>query len=309
MKTKAALILLISLFMISITSCKKSDTLFNESSMETELPTYKVILIPKEEGSEIVDVLLENSETGEVKTLIVLSDAVQSHYHNAEYHNGKLFILRKVEKEKSDFSDDEIGLWIYQEDGNGHQLISTQSLDFRANPSGAVVAVCAGEELIFIDDEGEVLFSFELSDINNGNEQMLNASIGLEGWSADSATFWGNLFLAAYKAAFFRVSVNEGTLKSYDLTGLEPIGWDYGLNKNMGKLVFSDHPVLFDVQSSDNFKESSKEVTLYLLDLKSMDIRQIAKSSAKAFYPAWIDEISFTYEDPDGDGIITYTLH
>ncbi|HEY59307.1 MAG TPA: hypothetical protein G4N92_01270 [Anaerolineae bacterium] len=309
MKTKVSSILLISFLMISITSCKKSDTLSNEGNIETKLPAYEVLLMPKEEGSEIVDVLLENSETGEVKTLITLSDAVQSHYHNAEYHNGKLFILREVEKGTSDFSDDEISLWLYQEDGNGYQFISAKSLDFRASSSGAIVAVCAGEELIFIDDGGKVLFLFELFDITSGNELLLNASIGLEGWSADSSIFWGNLFLAAYKASFYQVRIDEGTLESYDLTGLAPIGWDYSLNKNIGKLVFSDHPVFFDVQSSDNFKESSKAVTLYLLDLKSMEIQPIDQSLAEVFYPTWIYEVSFTYENPEGDGRITYTSH
>jgi hypothetical protein len=40
-----------------------------------------------------------------------------------------------------------------------------------------------------------------------------------------------------------------------------------------------------------------------------MEIQQIAQSSAEAFYPAWINEVSFTYENPEEEGRITYTLH
>ena len=308
MKTKMTLILLILFSIIGSVSCKKQNQPINDNKVNLDKENYEVVLLPKEENSEIVDVLLKNNETGEIKTFITLGDIVQGHYHNTEYHNGELFILRKVNEEVGSGSDNEISLWVYKEDGKGVKLLSGRGLDFRANPDGSLIATYSGEEVLFIDDNGDVLLLFGLPDIAGENEQLLNAAIGLEGWSADGSIFWGNLFLGAYKAAFYQVNVVEGALKTYDLTGIELIGREYDLNEDTGKLVFSDYPVFFDALSSDNFKESGKTVTLYLLDLESMETQQIAQSQAEVFLPSWMDEITIAYENPNGEGRLTYTL-
>jgi hypothetical protein len=77
------------------------------------------------------------------------------------------------------------------------------------------------------------------------------------------------------------------------------------LNPNTGKVVFSDLPMFFAVDQQDEFIASGEAVNLYVYDLVSQNLQEIAVSQAKEFDPLWLDDTTIEYNDPVGESRIT----
>jgi hypothetical protein len=77
------------------------------------------------------------------------------------------------------------------------------------------------------------------------------------------------------------------------------------LNPNTGKVVFSDLRMFFAADQYNEFKASGEAVTLYVYDLETKSLQQIAVSKAEEFEPLWLDDTTIEYNDPVGDGRTT----
>ncbi len=70
------------------------------------------------------------------------------------------------------------------------------------------------------------------------------------------------------------------------------------LNIKMGWICYSDFPFFLDIDTYNDFKQSKKEVHLYLWNLFTDEKILIETSIANEFSPIWIDDYTFEYNDP-----------
>ena len=66
----------------------------------------------------------------------------------------------------------------------------------------------------------------------------------------------------------------------------------------MGWICYSDFPFFLDIDTYNDFKQSKKEVHLYLWNLFTDEKILIETSIANEFSPIWIDDYTFEYNDP-----------
>ena len=307
MKKRALLFTLI--FTIALAACAKAPALPEDAAAEAgQTPTpqaailYVPILAVNTTDPSKGMVYLEDPATSERSPYLELSDLYSDHYHPVEYHAGNLFAVRRFDYTGLGDDDWRSELWVYDAAKNGSKIFESKSVDFRASPDGITIAVSDNERLYLMDTGGNAFAQLSAAQLGGSLPGAQDASIALEGWSDDSARFWGHLFAASQVLGFYETSATGGEVKSYDLSAVPFSGQEYALNPNSGKLVFSDYPRFFDADSAERFKTSGTTVTLYLLDLNSMALSTIATTTATTFAPQWISADRIEYNDPGTPG-------
>jgi hypothetical protein len=260
-------------------------------------------------GAGQTDVYIQHVETKAMELFATIPDVRVEHYHSSEYHNGNLYIIRRTGDIETDSWMDE--LWKYDELRAGVMLYGIKGLDFRVSPDEAYVAISGGDEivgekLVILDHQGGVLQEYTAAQVLTGPTDM-PMMVGLLDWSDDSSTLWietGGPVIAS----FSRLSAPSWQVDMFDLAGV-PIGRaENELNPNTGKVVFSDMPMFFAADQHDEFIASGEAVTLYVYDLASQNLQEVAVSEAKAFEPMWLDDKTIEYNDPLGEGRLTATV-
>ena len=120
-------------------------------------------------------------------------------------------------------------------------------------------------------------------------------SVGLNQWSSNGKYFWGNLAVTASTSQFFKINTENWQITKYDVSSLSINSRESALNPDIEKIVYSDAPVFFDTEDSDEFKQSGKQITLYLYDLNLKESKIIDKTIADWFKPKWIDNSTIEY--------------
>jgi hypothetical protein len=277
------------------------------------LGAFELVTQPSSQDASKTDVYIRNSNTGEESLFITLEDVYTRHYHNSEYHNGNLYIIRRIGYEEGS-SDEEWSdeLWRYDSQGKGTCIYSTKGLDFRVAPDESHIAVrdspSESEEarLAFLSSQGNLVQGFtvdQLGDLDFPDPPHISALK----WSDDGGALWGALQMGPRPQAFWRVMVGSWQVDTYDVLQL-PIQSEYDLNANIGKLAYSDYPAMYDVQSAEEFEESKQPVTLFVYDFDGQSTQEIATSVAKPFNPTWLDDSSIECDSPDEEGRIVYTV-
>jgi len=84
---------------------------------------YQVITRSNSSDGLLTDIYIRNASTRVETLLMSLPDVNRDNYHIAEYHNGDLYILRRIGDPQVDqnWSDQ---LWRYDSPGNGKMLFS-----------------------------------------------------------------------------------------------------------------------------------------------------------------------------------------
>lgn len=319
---KFALVFLVLLFLISAcnsgstqgetantsnNAAPTSEDLSMEVPPEETKPTpqqYEVVLMDNPDDSALTDVYIKNIDTGDMEFFITLADVDRNHYHSAEYNNGSLFIILEIGYDGYPDEDWTNELWKYSETGEGVKVYSSQGIDFRVSPDGNMIALDIQDDLIFIDPSGILLQGVPFPILFPEAEREI---ISLEKWADDSSSLW--VCTKAGPSPLFFAKVDTGTwgTTTYNILHL-PIGNEYDLNPNTGKLVFSDHPVFFDVDSAAAFEESGTPVKLFWYVFATQEQVEIASSAAKHFDPIWLDDVTIEYTNPGGEDRITFTL-
>jgi hypothetical protein len=270
-------------------------------------PQFEIVYMDNPEANK-TDVYLQNVETEAVELFATIPDIYEQHYHSSEFHNGNVYIIRRTGDVETDNWQDE--LWKYDELRAGVMLYTIKGLDFRVSPDEAYVAISGGDEtvgenLVILDNQGGVLQEFIADQVLTGPADT-PLMVGLVDWSDDSSTLWvktNGPVLASYS----RLLAPSWQVAMFDLSGV-PIGRaENELNPNTGKVVFSDMPMFFAADQYDEFKASEKAVTLYIYDLVTQSLQEIAASTAKEFEPLWLDDSTIEYNDPVGEGRLTAT--
>lgn len=323
------LFLIMTSIVVTVSSCVQSPSPVPSPQPPTATPVpstpvpsltpseqgdFEVVTQPSSQDASKTDVYIRNSNTGEKSLFITLEDVYTNHYHNSEYHNGNLYIIRRIGYEEGS-SDEEWSdeLWRYDSQGQGTRLHSAKGLDFRAAPDEGHIAVTyfsdeSGEDrLDFLRSQGDLVQEFAVDQLG-GSDFQDTLACDLEKWSDDSRTFWGTLGWGPASLVFYSVMVDSWQVDTYNVSQLSVHPMEYDLNANMGKLAYSDYPAMFDAQSAEEFKESQQPVTLSVYDFDSQSTREIATLVAKPFNPMWLDDSSIECDDPGGEGRIVYTV-
>ena len=275
---------------------------------------FEVVTQPSSQDTSKTDVYIRNSNTGEESLFITLEDVYIEHYHNSEYHNGNLYIIRRIGYEEGS-SDEEWSdeLWRYDSQGQGIRLHSAKGFDFRAASNESYIAVTYSPDesgtrrLAFLSSQGDLIQEFTVDQLG-GSDFQDTLACDLEKWSDDSRTFWGTLGWGPASLVFYRVMADSWQVDTYDVSQLHVHPAEYDLNANTGRLAHSDYPVMFDMQSVEEFEASQQPVTLSVYDFDGQSTQEIATSVAKPFNPRLLDDSSIECDDPGGESRIVYPV-
>jgi hypothetical protein len=272
---------------------------------------FKVVTEANPQASAKTDVYLQDVKTGEKKLFATLDNVYRDHYHATEYHNGHVYIiLRKGDPGKDANWIDE--LWLYDSAGQGVLLYSVQGLDFRTAPDESYTAIPFSNtdsngvtlsKVAFIDQQGKVVQEIKYTPDGDNNDYYTQSGA----WSNNSQDYWDIAGIAATRVYAFNINVTSWKMQIYPLEQLK-LGSEEALNADLGKFVYSDHPIFFDADSAQKFENSQTKVTLFVYDFKSQTSTSIATSIAKKFEPKWLPDNSIEYNDPNGTGRLVYKL-
>jgi len=281
-----------------------------ESAPASAPESARVVLLPNAQNEQKTDVLLRNAQTGAESLFLTLEQVYREHYHAAEFNNQYLFIIKRIGDVNSADGDWTDELWRYDRQGSGEKLFAGKGLDFRAAPDGQMIALqyAAGFDLkmVFLKPPSEVVKEFDLSQLDESGANYPSP----ETWNAQSGQFWGALRAGPKITAYFRINTDSWEVAKIDVSSL-PINTsgECALNSDTGKLAFSDYPAIFDADSHQQFADSQKPVNLFVFDLNGQASQTIATSQAKEFKPAWLDDKTVEFNDPNSSGRTTFILN
>ena len=266
---------------------------------------YEVVYMENPEDGK-TDVYIQDVATKTMELFATIPDVRVEHYHSSEYHNGNLYIIRRIGDIETDSWRDE--LWKYDELRAGDLLYAIKGLDFRVSADEAYVAISGGdlttgENLVLLEKQGGILLEYSADQVLTGPADM-PIMVGLIDWSDDNSSLWIEN-AGPVVTSYSRLSAPSWQVETFDLTGVPIGGAEKELNPNTGKVVFSDLPMFFTADQQEEFVASGEAVTLYVYDLVSKNLLEIAVSKAEEFDPLWLDDTTIEYNDPLGEGRLT----
>jgi len=240
-----------------------------------------------------------------------VADVYTDHYHYKEVHNGNVYLIRRIEPGEGEvWTDDNWTdeLWRYDKNKEGQKLYACRGLDFRVCPNEKYISVIDNNEIQIIDAEGNKVENYTIQQLSDGqyaNDGVISLTMQ---WSDDGSSFWAGLNEFTYPLMLVKLNIADWSRAgTYDLSEL-PLGSEFALNPNTGKIVLSDYPVMFDAEAAAEFEESQAKVTLYCYDLAEETLTPVESSTAKMFNPQWIDDSTIEYDNPEGRDRIRYSL-
>lgn len=263
---------------------------------------------PNTGNNKLTDVFLQY-KSGTEKLFGTFSDVYAEHYHPVEYHNGNIYLIRRInytdtEPQNTNWTDE---LWKIDSQKKETKLYSAKGFDFRVAPDeqniSITVQVAGGvDELIMLDGQGQELKKFNINELSLATDGI---SIEPLNWSDDSRVFWGNI-LFSKKPIFFQIIVESWKINKYN----QPtnLAADYDLNPNTGILAYSDYPKFLDEESENNFISKKTIVNFYIYNLLTSSQRKITTSVANPFNPNWTSDSTVEYDNPTGSGKLSYTV-
>jgi len=288
----------------------------NEATEQTTPQTVgDYIVVVKENSTDKLksDIYLKDKKTGQENLFITITDVYRNHYHNSEYHNGNVYIIRRTGgdfgyQNNPNWTDE---LWKYNQQKQGTNIYSNRGLDFRVSDDEKFISVFDSGS----DNTGEVRNITFLKNDGSVIKILTSKDLGLEKYGPYiDPLVWSNNIL--WIESGFTVSIeivakidpNTFQITKFDLANLPIQVGEFSLNPIKQKIAFSDYPALFDTDSADEFKASKKTVSLFVYDLLNQKKQIIVTSVAKAFHPKWIDENTIEYDNPSGDGRLTKVI-
>jgi hypothetical protein len=286
-------------------SAAVSDTPSPEAAtVVTAVPSipYNVIVNENPSDGTKSDIYVKNSITGEETFFITLTDIYRAHYHNAEYHNGNLYIIQRTGGDDGYLNDpnwtDE--LWRYNQQNQGQLLFSLRGLDFRISADEQLILINSNEKTYILNNSGDGIKTFQNNEVSV--DPNIQLSVNFLAWGPN-AIWLSNLGGATLSGAV-KVDTRAYSVTKYSLSGLG-IGREYAFNPDREIIAFSDYPIYFDAENAQTYENSGKTVHLTVYDLITKTQHPIATSITKLFAPEWIDANTLAYDDPGGTGRLT----
>lgn len=257
-------------------------------------------VLVKENGEDSTksDIYLKDKNDKET-FFITLTDIYRGHYHNAEYHNGNLYIIQRTGGDSGfqnnpNWTD---SLWRYGPDKKGIKLFAVRGLDFRVSADERNIAITTNESFIVLRNDGSELKSFAASEVTVDPEN--SPMFRFLSWGDNS--IWLDNTLGPSLTGAAQVDLVSFAVTTYDISELLA-GPEYSFNPKRGLIAFSNYPAIFDADGMEDYEKSGSKVNLIVYDLKAKSQQQVATSVSKKFNPSWIDENTLEYDDPSGEG-------
>lgn len=258
-----------------------------------------VVLKPNAQNKSATDVFVKGSSAAKTVKFLTVTDVYRDHYHAAEFHNGHLYIIKRLGK--TDASENNPNwadeLWRYTKDGKGTKLWAARGIDFRVRADERLVAVLSSHKsdvfrnsLYLLSPDGKLVKSFSPSQLSSEDLDFLKW-VDKDLWIKDQ--------LGMEIAGFIVINTQSMAFKKYSV---EILASDYDLNTTSKWLAYSDFPVLFDTDDVAAFKARKTPVKLYVYDLQTKQRKLIAESVAEPFNPKWSGSKTLTYDEPKGKG-------
>ena len=300
MQRSFILLVIICIFLIGLIACTSQEKPFQPAE-------FTVKLQPNPLDSTLTDIYVNNVKKDQSQLFITLPGVEVQHYHQAEFHKGSVYVIRR-KYPFSEFPDqwkDE--LWKYTSMKKGACIYSSRSMDFRVSPQERNIALVSDTTLYFIDaTDGSTITHFYPSELSNVPAKDLQ--IQPLAWTTGGTFFWGSLYRTVNIFTFFRIIAETWEVDFYDVNSLNINSSDFALNTESGMLVYSNFPVIFDVDTYQQVKRSKIRVNLYLYDLKSGESKLLATTHSKEFKPQWLSSRTIEINNPEGDGRIILSL-
>ena len=264
---------------------------------------YSVVVKENPTDKTKTDIYLKDPKTGQETFYITLSDIYRNHYHNAEYHNGNLYIIHRTGRDTGyqtnpNWTDE---LWRYNQQKQGQKLYSVRGLDFRVSDDEKLIAIITNEEFILLNNSGSKIKTFQSNEVV-ANPEKNSPIFGFLAWGQN--VIWLDNTFGPSLTGLAKINTTNYAVTKYDLSGL-PAGSEFTINVYKEKIAFSNFPAMFDVDSAQEYERSGAKVNLIVYDLSSKSQQTIATSITKKFEPKWLDETTLEYNNPNGTGRIT----
>lgn len=248
-------------------------------------------LILKEENSGAQKIYLVDDQSKEEKLIATTSDVDYRHYHVAEYYNGNLYVIRRTGNSNYPSEDWIDELWKYGVSGKGVKLYQTKGIDFRVSPNENYLAVSDGNNLVFLNRNGEVLkeFIYEQDPYHLGPVK----------WSRDSTVFWAERGVTYIVSEIIKINTNEWKVDKYNV---DLVSGRFDLNPNNAILVVNTFPLFLDSDDKEEWLGKENKVELYFYRLYDGIKIMIATSINKDFNAVWTKYDHVEYDNPNGSG-------
>lgn len=266
---------------------------------------HSVIIKENPNDKTKTDVYLKDPKTNKENFYITLSDIYRNHYHNAEYHNGNLYIIHRIGGDfgyetNPNWIDE---LWKYNQQKQGAKLFSNRGLDFRVSEDEKFVAIVGSgnndvtdEKLTFIKNDGTSLKSFNPNQLGMDSFRLIR-------WV--NSIFWISSGFGPGIQSIAKIDAINFQSTKFDVSNLSITVDEFDLNSTKEKIAFSNYPAMFDVDSVQEYERSETKVNLIVYDLNSKGQQIITTSIAKRFEPKWLNENTLEYNNPSGAERIT----
>jgi len=301
-------IIVLTSFAVKQKNFDKKDN-FGEK-IQNKIETIKVI--PSESQNIVVvekenildksktDIYLKNPKDNSEEFFVTISEAYRQHYHNTEYHNGNIYVIKRTGGDEGYLTNphwtDE--LWKYDKQKKGVKLYSVQGLDFRVTDDEKIIAIITNNDIIILDGSAKEIKAIKGVDI------LLDLPQGprFDFLAFGENCIWLNNKFGPSLVGLVKIG-NNFEITKFNLIDLG-VGVEFGIN-GYDKLVFSDYPPIFDVVDAENFKKNQTKVNLFLYDIDTKNLEKIATIIAKKFEPKWVNNNTIEYNNPNGEGRVT----
>lgn len=246
-----------------------------------------------------LDFYLRNIETRE---MALFASIAQVYDPNYEYVNGNLYVVLEIGDTST--ADWRRELWKYSSAEDRMLLYTSKGLNFDVSADESYIAIETGEKLIIIDGAANTLKEFSLAELAVDE----GLGLSLDGWASDTSRLWVHAGWGPGIITMIEIIPATWETTIHDLADLHINLTDYAPNIDTRKIVFSDHPIFFEIMSANEFSASDTPVTLFLYDLETHTLSQLAVSVAKEFQPIWLDVTTLQYDDPDWGPPKTVTI-
>lgn len=201
---------------------------------------------------------------------------------------------------KDGYDNDE--LWVKNRDGQKIKIFSGQIYSIKVSPDERFIAInIGGTYLKILNVKTGAIDTYAHNEVSFDE---LGETTELIGWSADSQYLWGGTSLMTIPD-FFRINAESNKVNKFQQFTHPIYLNDYSLNPNSGVLAYS---YIIGAESGyiNNFINPLIQLSVYSF-FNSWEIG-IAKAKEKKFNPAWYDNLSFGYDNPDGRNRLKYIL-
>jgi hypothetical protein len=298
---------------------------WTETLTPTILPTptiekqgqFRIIARENPNNSILTDIYILNLTDNKETFLITLDNIDRIRYHLGEYHNGNLYIIKRIGNSNYPSQEWVDELWRYNSKKEGELLYSHKGIDFRVSPSEKYIIV---EYLQSNNSDSHVSDYYQIDIIDNdgrnishfrGDQLIVEEESGLSlvKWSNNSDQIWGVATFGPVPQSYFCIQVPSFTIRIFNVNGLHMGDFqDSDLNPNTGQIVYSDFPPIFDTGTYQKFKDSKRTINLYYYNLLTGTNYIIDKTITNSFRPIWIDDNTIEYKNPRAEGRITYYI-